>query len=88
MTRQEWVDLADSLHTIKLTLERAQVLIDTMIDDYFGKYVSGKDNTAINHDFDRQGAFAFLLYDQLIAIASELPSAEWVDGLKCEEASK
>lgn len=44
-------------------------------------------NTAINHDFNRQSAFAFLLYDRLIAIASELPSVEWVNGLKCEEAT-
>lgn len=87
MTRSEQIDLVDALTTIAAAVERAQVLMDVLLDGYFSKHDSDTDRgkTAITYDFKRMGTFAVLLRDQLIAIERELPDPDYVDELKVEE---
>ena len=75
MTRQEQIELSDSILAIRAILE-----------DYFNKNApdNHKGAFAIQYSFPKMRAFASLLQDQLTAIESELPTTEWVDGLKCE----
>lgn len=86
MTRLEQIDLSDALANTQHLIERAMMLADVMINDYFDKYDPEKNDFAIHYEFKRQGHFAALLRDQLIPIENTLPAAEWVNGLKCEEA--
>lgn len=87
MTKDQRIELCDALTAANAAVDRALVLVNMLLDSYFLKFEAGRDDLKICYDFKRQGVFAELLRDQLIAIDCELPSAEWVDGLKCEEAS-
>lgn len=89
MTREEQISLSDSITAINVVLERADHLIQAMLEDFFNKYDPDdeKGAFAIPYVFPRMRAFASLLRDQLQAIESELPSEEWVEGLTCEEAT-
>ena len=86
MTRQEQIELSDSILAIRAILERADHLMQSLLEDYFNKYDpdNNKGAFAIQYSFPKMRAFASLLQDQLTAIESELPTTEWVDGLKCE----
>lgn len=89
MTRQEQIELSDSIIAAHAILERADHLMQALLEEFFNKYDpdDNKGAFAIRYSFPKMRAFASLLRDQLMAIESEPPNIEWVDGLKCEEAS-
>lgn len=89
MTKDEHLTLSDSINEAQLFTERAEHLLQTMLDDYFGKFDPEETTDAfyIRFYFPRMRAFAFLLRQQLSAISEVLPSVEWVDKLGCEVES-
>lgn len=90
MTKAEHLTLSDSINVAQLTMERTGHLLQTMLDDYFGKFDPDDAGDAfyLRFYFPRMRAFAFLLREQLNGISEALPSVEWVDGLKCEEVPR
>lgn len=90
MTKDEHLTLSDSINVAQLAMERAGHLLQTMLDDYFGKFDPEETADAfyLRFYFPRMRAFAFLLREQLDGITEALPSVEWVDKLKSEEDAK
>ena len=86
MTKDERLVLSDSINVAQLAIERAGHLLQTMLDDYFGKLnpEEATDAFYIRFYFPRMRAFAFLLREQLNGISEALPSVEWADKLECE----
>lgn len=87
MTKDEHMILSDSVNMAQLAMERTGHLLQTMLDDYFGKFDPEETTDAfyVRFYFPRMRAFAFLLREQLDRISEALPSVEWVDTLKCRE---
>lgn len=79
MTQDQRIELCDALTAANAAIDRALVLVNMLLDSYFLKFEAGRDDLKICYDFKRQGVFAELLRDQLIAIDSELSGLEWVE---------
>ena len=88
MTISERIEISDALSNASVSLDNAQVLMQVLIDDYFEKYdpANTKDVSAMRFCFPKMRVFMRMLHDQMGAIESALPSTDWVDGLKCDEA--
>ena len=81
MTKDQHIELCDALTAVNVVLERADHLIQAMLEDFFNKYDpdDNKDAFAIRYVFPRMRAFASLLREQFIAIDEKLSGLEWVE---------